>query len=287
GTARMAFGAYENGGCEDLQIIPVGVNYRDPYHPRSEVMIEFGQPILLKDYLDEYRENTRKAIRELTQAIQKQMEDLVVHVERDEDGRLVDYLQEINYNRRPFKIWPPLVESNELLREEYRIAQGVNHLSSQQKEKLQKQAHQYFERLEEERLSDQALVQRSHYHWINSLALLLGGLPFVLAYLINLPPVLLAQYVAKTKVKRKEFYSSIYFGVITFGYLFYWLILLIIALVIGQWVLIGLVLAMPFLAYFALHYLELLDRWSKSRRVQQLPHQVLEELQAQRGALKL
>ncbi|MEM8909507.1 MAG: 1-acyl-sn-glycerol-3-phosphate acyltransferase, partial [Bacteroidota bacterium] len=51
GTARMAFGAYEKYGNEDIEIVPVGLNYTDCVQFRSELMVEVGTPIAIKDYL--------------------------------------------------------------------------------------------------------------------------------------------------------------------------------------------------------------------------------------------
>ena len=52
GAARMAFGAFEKHGDLDLQVVPVGVNYSDSNKFRSEVMVEFGKALPLKDYLN-------------------------------------------------------------------------------------------------------------------------------------------------------------------------------------------------------------------------------------------
>ena len=70
GTARMAFGAIEEYGELDILIIPVGVNYTDSNRFRSEVMIELGDTISIKDLMPVYRENPRKAIKQLTDAIE-------------------------------------------------------------------------------------------------------------------------------------------------------------------------------------------------------------------------
>ena len=73
GVARMAFGAYDAYGQEDTLIVPVGVNYTDSDRFRSYAMIEYGEAIALKDYLELYREDERKAIKQLTDEIQKRM----------------------------------------------------------------------------------------------------------------------------------------------------------------------------------------------------------------------
>ncbi|MFT7606398.1 MAG: 1-acyl-sn-glycerol-3-phosphate acyltransferase, partial [Saprospiraceae bacterium] len=95
GTARMAFGAIEAQGDLDILIIPVGVNYSDSDAYRSFVMTEFGKPIHLNDYKPVYQENPRKAIKQLTGRIEKEMRSLVIHIEKEADDIWVNRILEI------------------------------------------------------------------------------------------------------------------------------------------------------------------------------------------------
>ena len=84
GTARMAFGAYEKNGQENILIYPVGVNYIEPHSFRSSILLSQGEPLKLSDYLPLYRQNPNKAIRQLTDDLEFQLKKEVLHIDSKE-----------------------------------------------------------------------------------------------------------------------------------------------------------------------------------------------------------
>ncbi|NRA52473.1 MAG: 1-acyl-sn-glycerol-3-phosphate acyltransferase, partial [Phaeodactylibacter sp.] len=92
GTARMAFGAIEAYDLEDVYIVPGGVNFTYAERPRSEVMIEIGEPVRAKDYLESYLENPNKAIMDLTNAVRPALEDCLVTIDNPENEAMVEGL---------------------------------------------------------------------------------------------------------------------------------------------------------------------------------------------------
>lgn len=84
GTARMAFGAYEKNGQENILIYPVGVNYIEPHNFRSSILLSQGDPLKLSDYLPLYKENPNKAIKQLTDDLEFQLKKEVLHIENKE-----------------------------------------------------------------------------------------------------------------------------------------------------------------------------------------------------------
>jgi hypothetical protein len=70
---------------------------------------------------------------------------------------------------------------------------------------------------------------------IAHLLLLIVGLPvFILSALLNAWPLLFGKYMADTKVTRVDFYTSVANAAGGFGYFLWWLILIIIALFVGN-----------------------------------------------------
>ena len=66
GTARIAL-AVANRGKAEVRIIPCGLNYIHRHRFRSQVLIEFGKPIVIgDDWLKKYRDNEQQTVRELT-----------------------------------------------------------------------------------------------------------------------------------------------------------------------------------------------------------------------------
>jgi len=71
GTARIAFGAFEDYNLSDIPIFPVGVNYTNSDQYRSDLMLDIGDPIFLSQYLDEYKNDQRIGIKLLTRLPRK------------------------------------------------------------------------------------------------------------------------------------------------------------------------------------------------------------------------
>jgi len=82
GLARIAFGA-ENINSFDLgvQVIPVGINYRNITESRSGIHIRYGKPIYISDYIESYRQNNALAIKQLTDDIRTGMKAVSIDIE--------------------------------------------------------------------------------------------------------------------------------------------------------------------------------------------------------------
>ncbi len=67
GTARIALESAARGAVK-VTIIPCGLNYMHRHRFRSQVLIEFGEPIVIEgEWLDRFHEDERGAVRKLTE----------------------------------------------------------------------------------------------------------------------------------------------------------------------------------------------------------------------------
>ena len=96
GTARMAIDAERSGDPLGLVIVPVGLNYLVREAFRSDVHVAFGPPLKVGELLDELEaadpslaEDPRALVRALTERISEAIRSLAVHVEREDDERLI------------------------------------------------------------------------------------------------------------------------------------------------------------------------------------------------------
>jgi len=63
GFARMAFQAEELNNFElDLQIVPVGIDYDDYEKVRGSLIVKFGEPVQVKDFVELYQESPAIAL---------------------------------------------------------------------------------------------------------------------------------------------------------------------------------------------------------------------------------
>jgi 1-acyl-sn-glycerol-3-phosphate acyltransferase len=85
GAARIALDAED--GARGVRVVPVGLNYLVRHAFRSDVHIGIGAPIELDPELRALERGD--AVRELTERVQESLEALTVHVEREDDERMI------------------------------------------------------------------------------------------------------------------------------------------------------------------------------------------------------
>ena len=84
GAARIAFGALNQFDSpeKDVKVVPIGINYNHHSKFRSNVVVNFGKPISVRDYETVYKEDQGAAVKTLTQELfvrmRKQMLDISV-----------------------------------------------------------------------------------------------------------------------------------------------------------------------------------------------------------------
>lgn len=266
GTARIVFGALEKYPDIDIHVVPVGVNYTNPDKFRSDVMIDFGEPIRVQDYANIYRENPSKAVTALTNVLRGRMLERVIHLDNPAEDAWKEPLLEIHRNGTSPKLFPAFSDESAPLFREKELANRLNSLSEEKKEATQTKVSEYLSLLKKAETTDRGLVDHTSYSLGSALLLGLGWIPYMLGFILNSLPLYLGNFFAKKKTKTVEFRASVAIFVSMVLYLIYWLVLLTISLVVGKWWLIALVVATPFLGYFAVAYHDLDVRWKDCQR---------------------
>lgn len=267
GTAKMAIGAFEKYGDKDIEIIPIGVSYSDSTQFRSVIMASVGEPIRIADYLDVYNENPRKAVLQITRKIDEQLKARVIHIENPEDDKFVDQILDLHRHDVLRTIWPAYSDSNDLLEREMGIVRKINAMPQMDKDILKQQTDKYYSQLAAKNLTDRGVVQKEHANILSTLFLIIGAIPYLWGFLTNLIPFTIAKKLAKAKAKQIEFYSSLRLGTYLGTYTLQYLLLLIIAVIIGNAYLWVLILATPVLGYFAVLYQDKFKFWMEAQWV--------------------
>ena len=287
GTARMLIGTYEKYQKEDLYVVPVGINYTESYHPRTYLMVDFGEPIRFQDYLDVYEKNSRRAIKLITDELSKRLKERIVHINKPEDDAFINQILDINRNERADPIFPIKANDRSLLESELKIVHHLNNQSEEAKETQKEALARYIQQLKKYEIKDIALARPQYVNVKTTLFLIIGFLPFLFGKIINFVPFRIGRYIADTKVTAKGFYSSVLFGAGLFAYLFYalfWAIIVAIVDIPGlnAWAELGLVLLMPLLSYFAIVYGELGEKWWEQLKFKRLAQKIRQEMRQSR-----
>ncbi len=81
GVARIAFATMEANNFElDLAVVPTGLNYGRHTRFRSDMLLNFGKPIFLKQYTALYKKNPNKAYQALVEDIFKELDKQVLSI---------------------------------------------------------------------------------------------------------------------------------------------------------------------------------------------------------------
>lgn len=286
GTARMAFGAWETYPDLDLHIVPVGVNYTYPDQFRTEAMFTFGHPIRVADYRELFASHPVKAVNQLTQEISSRLGEKVVIIDQEADEDLTEDLLVLYRNANATKILPVVSPADDRLRTEIAIARRVNAMDEDDKEALRRRIASYRAMLQSHRLDDIGVVQAPRSIWLSALMLIAGAPFFVAGSLGNWLPGLLATRVTQRKVKHVEFYASVLWGLGSVFYLLYYIIIFIALSSLENYI-IGciVILSLPLLGFYTLHYREYYRKWLAASRFDRLPSGVQKEIRRMRSGI--
>ena len=100
GAARMALELESrHEGKLGLNILPTGLTYSAKESYRSDALIHFGEPILVRDFLEGYAERRKDCIHRLTAEIEHRLQLLIMHLPQLEHARLVEGIKRLYLDR--------------------------------------------------------------------------------------------------------------------------------------------------------------------------------------------
>ena len=86
GICRIAFMAEEKSGFNlDLHIVPSGIDYSNYSDPGTRLLVNYGKPIRVADFIPLYRENPQKALSALRDRLTEALEPLMINIPGEEN----------------------------------------------------------------------------------------------------------------------------------------------------------------------------------------------------------
>lgn len=281
GTARMAIGAIEKYPHLEVQIVPIGVNYSDVLNFRSDVMLDIGQAMDIRFYLTATPQHSAKTIKQITADLKNQLEQQVVIIQEISDETLTEQLFQLAKRKtRPF---PIQIADKSPLKRQKSIANRVNSMNHEEKQAIKVQVDQFFKKLSALNLQPESLQDIKKPTIFYYFKLVVGYIPFLLGYFVNLPPLYFGHWWAENKVEEVVFYASIKASFALAAYLILGLLLLLIALLIGSpYFYIGL-LAIPLLGLFSLYFWEFKQEGEQQAKIAKLDPTTIKQLIQEKG----
>jgi len=158
GAARIAFGSeVKNNWKLGTEVIPVGTHYEKNRAVRKNVYVVFGEPILIKDYKEEYLANPEKMFVNFTNMLYQKIFDKVLHIYDLENADLIkEYFKILENNdvyqlKNKFKTFKERVDYNK------QLAEKINAFSIDDPENYQHfitQLKDYFHNIKNQKYRD-------------------------------------------------------------------------------------------------------------------------------------
>jgi glycerol-3-phosphate O-acyltransferase / dihydroxyacetone phosphate acyltransferase len=221
GVARMVFGAYEYLDSDKLVVIPMGVNYNKPDKFRSTIFYNVGEPIPVKDFMEDFKENQAKTYNKFLQVLEPKMKELITHIDDKENDELVYHVEEL-CKKDELKLqglnYRNLEHDFIVLKQ---LTEKVNKAAVESAElvgEFKKESTYYFDELKKHKLKDWLFNPKQNnqvktFWFVLRCLLLILFLPvYVLGLIGNYLPMLLTHKLTMKSIRNIEFYSSIAIG---------------------------------------------------------------------------
>jgi 1-acyl-sn-glycerol-3-phosphate acyltransferase len=237
GYARIAFAAAEKTlENNQLVIVPVGINYTKHLFIQSDVVVNYGVPINMADYLNLYKEKPAAAMHQLTTKLAPEIKKLILSIDDKENIRQIEVIKDINLNQA--KQDGILSNSNFLLQleKEKEIVAGLEKIKTDNEEEYKniiEDASEYLSILEKHKLSDEFVCLRNPSNkLISGILYAILFFPLLLSgYIFNIVPYIILKNFLK-KIKDDHFNATFSFAIGMFLFPIFYLIMILISVII-------------------------------------------------------
>ena len=258
GTARLAFGAINYPGGEELQIVPIGVNYADGTRFQSDVMIRVGDPVSISNYLDSYKNDPHVGLKEVTDDLYTALIPQVIHLDDLKEQEAFNKLTTAYEYLQPDTPWPVVDPEDTRFVREKKIARFFNQVNDAQKSEVLSLV---------EKMDTASIAAPGKVPSILAAAGLVLGIPLaIVGFVSNMIPFYGAKWIAASKVRVIEFYTPVRIGLtMVLAIVWYLLCLIILLIVVGLKSLIILPI-LPLTGYFTVLWSNAWKTWKRRSR---------------------
>ena len=213
---RIVFLAEEKASDNlDIHIIPTGIFYSSYWKFNRSVLVKFGQPILVNNYLEEYATSQNSATMALRDDLQQAIEPLTININSKEFYESFELIREI-YGKKYLKSQGKI---DNLVNRFYSDQQLVNKLDKlaanepKEAENLSAEVKNYNRLVKSKGLRNWLVENPEYNFWklgLNKLVLFLGLPVFLFGFIFNAIPFFVIDTITRKKLKDFAFWSTFY-----------------------------------------------------------------------------
>ena len=265
---RIVFMAEEKTSNQlDIQIVPTGIYYSHYWKFNRTVIVNFGDPIAVKDFLETYSENPNVAVIALKNRIYEAILPLTINIKSKRFYDEFERLREI-YGRHYLSRQNKKYTTLNLFKSDQQLVNKLDELEaghSEETEKLAITVNELYEKVKSKRLRSW-LINKNENHFgklLKNSFLLLTGLPvFAFGFLFNAIPFFLIDRTIRKKVKDESFWSTFFLGagLVVFPVLYITELIAVSWIIPGFWLKLALLASLPFAGKIAFKWYILLRK---------------------------
>lgn len=256
GTIRLAFDTLKTAPESNPCIVPSVIHFSEPQFYRSDVIMEYGEPINIADYGELYETHKAKAIKKLLDDVNTAMQAISISVDPAIKTEDADSVFEIARSTvRDENIYPIIqkLSSSPDRDAQQKAGREFSALDESSRASLLSDISQLKSKLDTSGINYEQLTGRTKSSGFNYILLILGFIPFLLGRVLNILPITLAKYFSANKVKKIEFKAVMKLIPFLISYPIY-LLILGFGSGMASWQIGFCVLLLPFLGWFSYVY---------------------------------
>ncbi len=215
---RIVFMAEEKAKANlDIHIIPVGIYYSSYWKFNRNVIVNFGKPLRVNDFLKEYHNNVKTGTLKLRDAIYNAIEQLTINIESKAYYNDFEYIRKI-YGRHFLKQRNKMYSLINRFYSDQILTKRLDKLETRESDKvddLVNETRHYKQLLKKYKLRDWLLENPGNNLFmlpLNKLVLLLGLPLFLFGFLGNAIPFFTIDTLTRMKTKDQAFWSTFFLG---------------------------------------------------------------------------
>nr|WP_319270252.1 1-acyl-sn-glycerol-3-phosphate acyltransferase [uncultured Draconibacterium sp.] len=211
---RIVFQAEEKADSNlDIHIVPTGIYYSSYWKFNRTVLVNFGEPIKVNDFLDAYQTNPNTATLALRDALEKAIEPLTLNIKSKDNYENFELIRSIYGKAHTIKSGQKTNFVNRFKSDQLLVKKldKLEEANSKKTEEICKATKSYDAKLRSHGLRSW-LVENPENNFLklalNKLLLLISLPVFVFGFIFNALPFLVIDSIVRKKVKDFAFWSS-------------------------------------------------------------------------------
>ncbi len=213
---RIVFMAEEKAEVNlNIHIVPIGIYYSSYWKFDRTVIVNFGKPLKVNDYLGKYQENQNAATQLLKDDLFDAIEPLTINIRSKEHYHDIEVIREF-YGKEHLRRQGKMYSANALFKSDQKLVKDIDELLESKPEvfrDLISKVNLYKRILEEYGLRSWLVAHPENNVpkiFLNKLMLLLGLPVFLFGFTFNALPFFFIDWFTRKKVKDHAFRSTFF-----------------------------------------------------------------------------